>query len=303
MSFFSNRLVCEQTKFHSLNIDPQQANEDGVLTISNGHTTVATAPDQRYTLTVDASSGYLSLTGQSVGPSPASECFEIRPNGDFDFKGNAVGNVATPTQNTDVATKQYVDNAVSGGAANPKLMTNEGTWAAGTTYTQNDVALDLSSNDYYISLVDGNIGHQPSLDISGTYWKPFYTLPGGSTPPVASGSLNFINDFAHGVTTASNGSLTIGGVLINYGLTQYGSTITETFHTPFKAGTQPCLTLTCAQGNTTTMCSIDFLSTQTPNGRIDNIGFAGNVFAMGVLVPTGQSKNAAFYYVAVGAAP
>ena len=303
MSFFSNRLVCEQTKFHSLNIDPQQANEDGVLTIANGHTTVATAPDQRYTLAVDSSSGYLSLTGQSVGPSPASEVFEIRPNGGFDFKGNAVGNVATPTQNTDVATKQYVDNAVSGGGGNPKIMTNEGTWSSTVTYSQNDVVLDTSSNDYYVSIVDNNVNRPPYADISGQFWKAFYTLPGTLTPPVVSGALNFINNFQTGTTTAAKGSIIIGSVLINYGLTQYGASITETFNTPFKAGTQPVLTLTCAQGNTTTMCSIDFLSTQTPNGRIDNTGFAGNVFAMGVLVPTGQSKNAAFYYLAIGAAP
>jgi hypothetical protein len=115
MSLFENKSVCDKVLFFGHHIDPQTAGVDGVLSISNGHTSLPTLPDEKFTFTVDSENNALSLSAQAGKPSPLINCFSISPAGVFDFQGNKLTNAADPVNAQDVATKAYVDSHGGGG--------------------------------------------------------------------------------------------------------------------------------------------------------------------------------------------
>ena len=139
MSLFTSKAVCESVLFYSHHIDPQAAGDSGVLSISNGHTTNASVPDQKYTLTVDASYNTLTLSTLSGAPAPEVPCFAVTPAGALDMKGNAIHNVAEPVAAQDVATKNYVDTHGGGGGGGTSVGLFGYTINAGT-------AVDIMNN-------------------------------------------------------------------------------------------------------------------------------------------------------------
>lgn len=109
MSFFSNKTVCDQVKFHSLNIDPVDAQADGQLTIGNGHIVDSTGnitpvAKIRYDISVDGSSNDLNISAQPGGPNYRIDVLSFTPQdeGAFDFKGHVLSNVGEPSQATDM---------------------------------------------------------------------------------------------------------------------------------------------------------------------------------------------------------
>ena len=67
-----------------------------------------------------------------------------------------------------------MDITAGGGGPDPNVMTNEDDFQISYTYSKSDVVRDTTdNNNYYISQADGNTGHQPVSDTSGTWWRPF----------------------------------------------------------------------------------------------------------------------------------
>jgi len=162
-----------------LHIDPVAPGSDGELTISNGHIADASGyptriPAITYSINVDGTTNQLLLNAQAGVPSPLVNVLQIDASGNINLQGHTITNGATPFNDSDLATKQYVDITAGGGGPDPNVMTNEGAFSLTTTYSDSDVVRDLSdNNNYYISQTDNNIGHQPLLDTTGLYWRPF----------------------------------------------------------------------------------------------------------------------------------
>jgi hypothetical protein len=53
-------------------------------------------------------------------------------------------------------------------------------WASGTTYAQRQAATG-SDGKTYTSQIDGNIAHDPTLDLAYAFWTPFYNWTGQVT--------------------------------------------------------------------------------------------------------------------------
>lgn len=179
MSFFSNKTICDQVKFNSLHIDPISTGSNGELTIGNGHIIDGSGNPVNvsavtYSLIVDGTTNQLNLNAQSGNPSPLVNVLQVDASGNINLQGHSITNGATPVNDTDLATKQYVDTTAGGGGTDPNIMTNEDDFQISYTYSKSDVVRDTTdNNNYYISQADGNTGHQPVSDVSGTWWRPF----------------------------------------------------------------------------------------------------------------------------------
>lgn len=109
------------------------------------------------------------------------------------FGGMQVSDVATPTENTDVATKQYVDNAVSGVSY---------TLPQATTDTLGGVKVGsgLSVSEGTVSVNTEEIASKSSVNdiVSGTTALPYLKTSGGIVSGAIAMSNNKINDVSDG---------------------------------------------------------------------------------------------------------
>lgn len=178
-------------------VDPIVANEDGIISISNGHTSSSVVPDMMYSLNVPASGSQenrLVLNGQTGSPAPAVGVLEYDPVSDglatpAQFSvigGNANTSARLNLISNSTSTPQtytfYAPSTTAGGLIAGHLQLFSYNQASNPIVKVLDITPQAGSSASTTVTLSGNVNIGGNLTVSGSFngGNEITMLPGGA---------------------------------------------------------------------------------------------------------------------------